>query len=210
MPAPTFQLYAITDSTLMPNLSTLCHRTEKALAAGVSWLQYRDKSDDQSKRLKEACALKALCEQYRATFIINDDVKLAKDVGANGVHLGQGDGDIQAARKSLGAEAVIGSTCHDSILLAEQAIEQGASYVAFGRFFPSSTKPSAKPASLSLLQAAKAKLPCPVVAIGGITPRNAIELLEAGAHTLAVCHSLFADDEVEYRAKQFWALDKQL
>lgn len=215
MPPEQLHLYAITDATLMPTTASLCHRAELALANGVTWLQYRNKSRNKSNnqnsnpsqtngiRTEQAHALKALCQRYNAKLIINDDIALAKIVSADGVHLGQSDGCIRSAREQLGPQAIIGSTCHNSIELANNAIEQGASYVAFGRFFPSSTKPNAAPAPLSLLTKAKAQFDCPVIAIGGITPGNATQLIRAGATTLAVCHSLFADDNVEYRAQCF-------
>lgn len=202
----TIQLYAITDSTLMPTTQILHQRTEQALAAGVHWIQYRDKSQDMAKRLEQAKALKVLCLKYDGKLIINDDVSLAAEINADGVHLGQGDGDLQQARAQLGEHAIIGSTCHDSLELAHRAVDQGASYVAFGRFFSSNTKPNAQHAPLSLLEKANTQLSCPIVAIGGITPDNATELVQAGASTLAVCHSLFADDKVEYRARRFTEL----
>lgn len=201
MPHNKHTVYAITDATLMPTTASLCHRVELALRSGVTWLQYRDKSSNTSKRSEQAQALKALCQTYNAKLIINDDTALAKQVGADGVHLGQTDGCIVSARELLGPQAIIGSTCHASLELAERALAQGSSYVAFGRFFASNTKPNAAPAQLSLLAHAQQKFTCPIVAIGGITPSNGAQLLHAGATTLAVCHSLFADDNVEYRAK---------
>lgn len=199
-------LYAITDSHLLPG-DKLFSAVEAALQAGCRWIQYRDKSNDQEKRIQDAQQLVALCNQYQAALIINDDVQLAATVNAHGVHLGQDDGSPQAARKLLGDDAIIGVTCHDSLALARQAINDGASYIAFGRFFPSHTKPNAKSAKFTLISEAKAQFPdTPIVVIGGITLDNAHLLLDAGADKLAVCHELFSASDVKQVAKKFISL----
>lgn len=199
-------LYAITDSHLLAG-NKLFSAVEAALQAGCQWIQYRDKSGDQKKRVQDAQQLVALCNQYQAALIINDDVQLAVTVNAHGVHLGQDDGSPQAARKLLGENAIIGVTCHDSLELARQAINDGASYIAFGRFFPSHTKPNAKSAKFTLISAAKTKFPhIPVVVIGGITLDNAHLLLDAGADKLAVCHELFSASDVKQVAEKFISL----
>ena len=196
-------LYAITDSHLMPN-DTLFAGVEAALKGGCKYVQYRDKSINTEQRLHDAKTLLTLCNNYNANLIINDDVQLAHRIGAQGVHLGQGDGDVKAARALLGKNAIIGVTCHDSLTLAQQAIDDGASYIAFGRFFSSNTKPDARPAPLSLLTEARKKFPqTMIVAIGGITIDNAPQILKAGANMIAVCHSLFAADDIEAQAKLF-------
>lgn len=197
-------LYAITDDTLMPG-DLLISQSEAALKGGCQWLQYRNKSANQEQRLADAKKLRQLCEYYNAKLIINDDVVLAQRVSAHGVHLGQGDGSVCQARELLGETAIIGVTCHDQLSLAKQAIADGASYVAFGRFFPSQTKPNAKAAPLTLLMQAQA-LNIPITAIGGITLNNAASVIDAGASAIAVCHSLFACDDVEARAKDFCRL----
>lgn len=193
-------LYAITDSTLLAN--NLIDATEQALAGGCQWLQYRDKTSDQLKRTAEAQALRTLCTRYHAKLIINDDVALAAAVAADGVHLGQGDGSVQQARAQLGAQAIIGITCHDQLALAQQGLADGASYVAFGAFYPSKTKPNARPAPLTLLTEA-ALLGAPVIAIGGIDVSNCQAVIVAGATGIAVCHSLFAASDIEQQARQF-------
>lgn len=196
-------LYAITDSHLMPD-ETLFTGVEAALKGGCKYVQYRDKSNNTEQRLNDANALLVLCNNYNANLIINDDVQLAHRVGAQGVHLGQGDGDVKAARVLLGAAAIIGVTCHDSLALAQQAIDDGATYIAFGRFFSSNTKPDARPAPLSLLTEARKKFPnTMIVAIGGITIDNAPHVLTAGADMIAVCHSLFAAKNIETQTKLF-------
>ncbi|MDP9519181.1 thiamine phosphate synthase [Pseudomonas protegens] len=199
-------LYAITDSQLLAG--KFLKYVEAALEGGVTLLQYRDKSDDQARRLREAETLLTLCERYKTRLIINDDAELAARIGA-GVHLGQSDGPLTPARALLGRQAIIGSTCHDQLPLAEQAAKEGASYVAFGRFFNSTTKPGAPTASLELLDQARASLHLPICVIGGITLENATPLVNHGADLLAVVHGLFgADsaDEVTRRARAFNAL----
>lgn len=196
-------LYAITDSRLLTG-NKLFAAVESALQGGCKWIQYRDKSGDSTKRAQEAQQLVALCNQYHAALIVNDDVQLALTVNAHGVHLGQEDGSPLAARQLLGDEAIIGVTCHDSLELAQQAINEGASYIAFGRFFPSHTKPNARPAKFTLISEAKTKFPnVPVVVIGGITLDNAHILLDAGADKIAVCHELFSADDIKQVAKKF-------
>lgn len=197
-------LYAITDSQLLAD-DRLLPWVEAALAGGTRLLQYRDKSGDAARRRDEAGQLKALCEQYGADLLINDDLPLASALNV-GVHLGRDDGCLREARQQLGAQAIIGATCHASLDQAEQAIADGASYIAFGRFFQSVTKPGAPAATPALLQQARARFDTPIVAIGGITLDNASPLLAAGADLLAVIHGLFGADsaaEVQRRAQAF-------
>lgn len=199
-------LYAITDSKLMPDTDSLLFHVEQALRGGARIVQYRDKSTDQAKRHQQALALVDLCNQFDRPLLINDDVELAKAVAAHGVHLGQSDGIVSQARAYLGQDQIIGNTCHDSLSLAQTAVEQQADYVAFGAFFPSSTKPNASPAPLSLLQEARSSLPVPVVAIGGINMDNAGQVIEAGADMVAVIHNLFANDDICTQAGHFQQL----
>lgn len=197
------KLYAITDSQLLPG-DQLFTAVAAALKGGCKLVQYRDKTSDKVRRSFEARNLLALCNQYQAQLLINDDVELAKEVGAHGVHLGQGDTNPVAARIILGNRAIIGVTCHDSLTLAQQAIKNSANYIAFGRFFPSSTKPNARPAPISLIGEARQQFSTiPIVVIGGITLENGKQLLDAGADMLAVCHSLFAADDIAAQAKKF-------
>ncbi len=200
-------LYAITDSQLLAGGKLLPY-VEAALDGGATLLQYRDKSTDEARRLREAQALKTLCERYGASLLINDDAELAARLGV-GVHLGQGDGSLSVARALLGRKAIIGGTCLAQIELAEQAAREGASYVAFGRFFNSQTKPGAPAATLELVQQARARVQLPICAIGGITLENAAPLVAAGVSLLAVIHALFSADsaqEVNRRARAFSAL----
>ncbi|RJG14309.1 thiamine phosphate synthase [Pseudomonas cavernicola] len=197
-------LYAITDSQLLADGKLLPY-VEAALDGGARLLQYRDKSTDQARRLREAEALRSLCERYGANLLINDDAELAARLGV-GVHLGQGDGSLAAGRALLGSQAIIGATCHAQLALAEQAAREGASYVAFGRFFNSNTKPGAPAATVELLQQARACLSLPIVAIGGVTLETAPQLIANGASLLAVIHALFSAEsaqEVARRARAF-------
>lgn len=197
------KLYAITDTQLLPG-DKLFDAVAAVLKGGCKLVQYRDKSSDKARRLFEAKNLLALCNQYQAQLLINDDVSLAQEIGAHGVHLGQGDPNPIAARIILGNRAIIGVTCHDSLALAQQAIKDSANYIAFGRFFSSHTKPDAHPAPISLISEARAQFSnVPIVVIGGITLDNGKQLLDAGADMLAVCHSLFSAEDITSQARKF-------
>lgn len=202
--SPLRGLYAITDSVLLAE-GRLLPYVEAALQGGARLVQYRDKSGDANRRHDEAAALAELCRQHQAQLIINDDLPLARQLGV-GLHLGQEDGSLAAARVELAAEAILGGTCHASLQLAEAAVQAGVSYLAFGRFFASSTKPDAPPAPLELLDQARSRFALPVCAIGGVTLDNAPHLLAHGVDLLAVVHSLFSAasaGEVERRARAF-------
>lgn len=202
-------LYAITDSTLLAD-GRLLPYAEAALAGGARLLQYRDKSKNAARRLEEASQLKQLCQQYGAELLINDDLALASQLQV-GVHLGQGDGSLHEARQQLGPQAIIGATCHASLEHAAEAVEAGVSYIAFGRFFPSETKPGAPTATLELLTQARQRFATPIVVIGGITLERAPPLLDHGADMLAVIHGLFGAEsaaDVLHRARAFTTLFK--
>ncbi len=174
-------------------------RLERALVAGkgiVTAFQFRVKGIDQHAAAALAEPLQAICAAHDVAFIVNDDVALAKRLQGDGVHLGQGDGDPRDARAELGREAQIGVTCHASRHLAMEAGEAGADYVAFGAFFPSTTKESEHRAEVELLEFWSGLFEIPCVAIGGITPENCRPLIEAGADFLAVSGSVWNGDEV--------------
>ena len=197
-------LYAITDSQLLADGKLLPY-VEAALKGGAKLLQYRDKSNDHARRLAEAQALQSLCTDYGAALIINDDLELAAHLGV-GLHLGQSDGSLRAARQRLGPHAIIGATCHAQLELAATAASQSASYLAFGRFFNSQTKPGVPTATLELLQQARTRFALPLAAIGGITLEHAPALIANGASLLAVINALFAAEDaraVEHRARAF-------
>lgn len=193
-------VYALTDDALLPP-EQLLPAAEQALRGGVTLLQYRNKTAADAVRESQAAALLALCRNYSVPLLINDDVELCRRIGADGVHLGQQDCSLADARSALGRSALIGITCHQSLELAQIAQRGGASYVAFGRFFPSSTKPGAPAASPDILGRAKAQLDLPVVAIGGINADNGASLIAAGADMLAVVGGLFGNSDVFRNAR---------
>ena len=186
-PAPR-GLYLITPDD--DDTTRLLARTAPLLAAGVTWLQYRNKTAGDALRHEQALLLQEVCVNANVPLIINDDVHLAKSIGAAGVHLGEDDGDIAAARALLGPQAIIGASCYDQLALAERAVIAGANYVAFGAFFPTRSKSGTRQASMDLLAKA-APLDVPRVAIGGITPDNAGSLVAAGADLVAVISGVY-------------------
>ncbi|MFC4292215.1 thiamine phosphate synthase [Sphingorhabdus arenilitoris] len=158
-----------------------------ALSAGpVAAFQFRVKGIDNHAAARLAAPLQEICAEYDVAFIVNDNVALAKRLKADGVHLGQSDGDVREARLELGAEVQIGVTCHNSRHLAMEAGEAGADYVAFGAFYPTKTKATEYVADPEILQIWSKFMEIPCVAIGGITPDNAMALVDAGADFLAV------------------------
>lgn len=191
-------LYAITQPS-----ATLAAQVEQAILGGARVIQYRDKSQDQSHRYREAQSLLQICRQYSVPLIINDDIELAHAIGADGVHLGSDDAAYESARERLGARAIIGVSCYNQLSLALLAQAQGADYVAFGRFFPSRSKPNAVQADLDMLQQARQQLRIPIIAIGGITSANGRQLIEAGADMLAVIEAVFAQTNIKVAAEGF-------
>ena len=194
-------LYAITDSKLL-SPEHLIQAVAHAIQGGAVMIQYRDKGDDAQRRLWEVQDLYNLCRPLGIPLIINDDVELAVQTMADGVHLGRDDSDIAAARTRLGERAIIGVSCYDELERAIAAEAAGADYVAFGSFNPSTVKPTAPRATLDLLHAAKARLSIPVVAIGGINADNGAPLVAAGADMLAVINAVFGQADVAAAASQ--------
>ena len=190
------QLYLISPLDVS---GTFPERLERALDAGkgvVTAFQFRVKGLDQHEAARLAEPLQGICAAREVAFIVNDNVALAKRLGADGVHLGQADGDPREAREDLGREAQIGVTCHNSRHLALEAGEAGADYVAFGAFFPSETKETSHRAEIELLEWWSEMVELPAVAIGGITPANCAPLIKAGADFLAVSAAIWSGDEV--------------
>ena len=187
LPPTARGLYLITPEE--PDTARLLARVAAVLPQ-TTWLQYRQKGADGARRHAQAAALQALCAQAGVPLIVNDDVALAAAIGAAGVHLGEEDGDIAAARAQLGAQAIIGASCYDAHARAERAVAAGASYVAFGAFFPTTSKVTTRRAKPALLAEAAA-LGVPRVAIGGITPDNMGPLVAAGADLVAVIGGVF-------------------
>ena len=179
-------------------------RLRAALKPGLAaafQLRVKDIDEDELARLAEP--LQRICADAAVAFIVNDSMKLAKRLGADGVHLGQGDGDVREARALLGHSAQIGKTCHDSRHLAMEAGEAGADYVAFGAFYPTTTKPSDFRPAPTILTWWSTVFEIPCVAIGGITPGNARPLVEAGADFLAVCQAVWGKDDPAAAVKDF-------
>ena len=193
-------LYAVTPEC--PDTDRLAEQVENAILGGANIVQYRSKSDDPALKTEQAGALKEICGRHGIPLIVNDDIDLALEVDAAGVHIGQHDGPIMEARARLGIR-LLGISCYDRLDLALEAEALGADYVAFGSFFASSTKPDAARAPLPLLQMAKLSIKIPVVAIGGITPGNGATLVESGADALAVVTALFDAADIQAAARQF-------
>ncbi len=222
-------LYAIADTHYL-EAARLAPAVEAAIAGGARVIQYRDKiaggnsgqrseatqapkgraprmeraqKNDAASRVRQARDLAAICRRHGVLFVVNDDVVLAKEAGADGVHLGRGDTPPAEARRRLGAGMIIGVSCYNEIERALAAERDGADYVAFGSFFPSRTKPQAVRATPDLLRETKQRLHIPVVAIGGVTPENSAALIEAGADMLAVIEGVFAQPDISAAARRY-------
>ena len=179
-------------------------RLKAALEPGIAAaFQLRVKEIDQHELARVAEPLQRICADADVAFIVNDSMSLAKRLGADGVHLGQSDGDIREARALLGPSAQIGKTCHDSRHLAMEAGEAGADYVAFGAFYPTTTKPSRYRPEPPILSWWSTLFEIPCVAIGGITPGNGRPLVEAGADFLAVCQAVWSSDDPRVAVNAF-------
>ncbi len=204
LPFPTAGLYAITPDKL--STDRLLKAVTLAIQGGISVLQYRDKSRSPAARAHLAVELASLCHHHNVPLIINDDAELAQQCDADGVHLGRGDASLKSARQRLGAEAIIGVSCYDSLKRAEQAQREGANYIAFGRFFPSRSKAQATQAPVELLAAARPYIQLPVVAIGGITSKNGAQLKRNGADLLAVIDAVLGQADPKAAAREFMPL----
>lgn len=201
-------LYAITEARLMPEPVFLA-RAEAALRGGARMLQYRDKGEvvaDATRRRRQAGALRELCAQYNALFVVNDDPLLAQAVAAPALHVGAADAPLTALRAQFGHAILVGVSCYGSVRQAQEAAALGADYVAFGSFFASPSKPQAPVVSVDVLTAARAVIDLPIVAIGGITEAHGGALIAAGADALAVISGVFGADDVEGVARRFTAL----
>ena len=197
-------LYAITPDTA--DTGHLIVLVRQALRGGVRLVQYRNKAADPALRRLQAQALLALCRDLGVVLIINDDLDLALEVDADGVHLGRDDGAIAAARSRLGDGRMLGVSCYDQLQRAREAAGEGADYVAFGSVFASPSKPGAVRSPLALLTEAKRELGLPVAAIGGITVDRAPAVIAAGADLLAVISDLFDAPDVADRARAYGRL----
>jgi thiamine-phosphate pyrophosphorylase len=200
-------LYAITPD--IADTEELLLRTRAALTGGARVLQYRNKTASSVLRSIQARALQQLCAEFAVPLIINDHLDLALAVDAAGLHLGGEDGDIAAARARLGPGKLLGASCYDRLELAQNAITAGADHIAFGSFFASSVKPDAVRPPPDLISRAKRQFRLPVVAIGGITPHNAPQLIAAGVDAVAVISAVFTAPDVAAAARDFQTLFDQ-
>ena len=195
-------LYAITPE--YDNGARLLADVEAALAGGCRIVQFRDKESNMPERVARATALRRLTREFGARLLINDDIALSFLVDADGVHLGQEDGDLVVARAILGPDKILGASCYADFAAAQAAAAVGADYVAFGAVYPSPTKPDAERATVDLFFRAKTAFAAPAVcAIGGIALDNAQPLIAAGADLLAVISDLFSAPDIAARAAAY-------
>ncbi|MDH3646319.1 MAG: thiamine phosphate synthase [Gammaproteobacteria bacterium] len=198
-------LYAITDSDyIQPSL--LGNAVQHAILGGAVMVQYRDKGRNPGRRKREAIQLRDICHDHDVPLIINDDVRLAEEIQADGVHLGRDDWSVETARKALGDSAIIGASCYNSMGFARRARDEGADYVAFGSFFPTQTKERAERATSDILTEASTELDQHIVAIGGIKPENGANLIRAGADMIAACSGVFDRRDSESASHHYAAL----
>lgn len=177
--------------------------TEAALKGGVSLVQYRHKTASPGLRTEQASQLLALCRQYDRPFIINDFVELCLELGADGIHVGGTDAPVAEVRKAIGPDKILGASCYGSMELAQKAHEAGASYVAFGGFYPSRVKKYEVTTPVDIITRAKQQLPVPVVVIGGMTQENSVPLIKAGTDMVAAISSVYMTDDPQAAARRF-------
>jgi thiamine-phosphate pyrophosphorylase len=200
-------LYAITPDVV--DATATMRMVSAALAGGAKFVQYRQKNANSRGQARQARELNELCLASGASLIINDNVELAQQINAAGVHLGRDDMSVTEARRQLGINKIIGASCYNQMALAEAAVASGADYIAFGAFFASQIKPDAVRAELALIVEAKKKFNIPIVAIGGISLQNAPPLISAGADAVAVISDLFNAPDITVRANAFQQLFSQ-
>ena len=199
------EIYAISDDILMPENLALEY-TREILECGVKFFQFRSKKAAKNERL--ASEILNLCEKFGTKFIVNDDVKFAKKIGANAVHLGRDDEDLKEAFEILGKDAYVGVSCYNDINLAINAAKNGASYVAFGSIFTSSTKPNAPKCGLEVVKEAKQILNLPVCVIGGINETNIGSLSHAKPDLIAVISAIYKDGNIKENIKNLQKIIK--
>lgn len=201
MKAAVRGLYAVTPD--ITDTVELRAKVEAALAGGAALVQYRNKTADRKLRMLQASALHDLCRAHGVPLVINDHLDIVEAVDADGLHLGKDDAALAGARDRLGPDKLLGASCYDQLENAVAAVQAGADYVAFGSFFASGVKPGAVRAPLTLLREARQRFAIPVVAIGGITPHNAPQLIAAGADAVAVISALFSAPDIRIAAERF-------
>ena len=193
-PLPLNGLYVITDCVNCDG-GEMMKKTELALMAGAAMIQYRNKHGNSETNFRLAGELLSLCRDYHVPMIINDDVPLACDIKADGIHLGANDMNPSMARSILGEDAIIGASCYNDINRVREMLDTDIDYIALGAFFPSPTKPDAKTATIDHLRDARNHFDIPIVAIGGITKENGKQLIDAGAHLLAVISAVYSAED---------------
>ncbi len=196
-----YGLYGITPN--LTDTAVLLSQTEQILAGGAQLIQYRNKIADKALLRHQANLLLRLCRTYATPMIVNDHLDLATEIDADGVHVGQSDMDIAAARKLIGTDKIIGATCYNKLDLAIRAQSKGADYVAFGAFYPTSTKLNTVTASLDILVQAKKILTIPIVGIGGINLTNTQTLIKNGVDAVAVSYALYQAKDIHKTAETF-------
>jgi thiamine-phosphate pyrophosphorylase len=199
-------LYLVTPN--WDDTARLLDLSEQALAAGpgIAMLQYRHKEAGPALREEQAGALLALCRRYRVPFIVNDHLDLCEQTGADGIHVGGTDTDVAQVRARLGPDKIVGASCYGELQLALDAQTAGASYVAFGGFYPSKVKKYAVTTKLDILDQARAAIRIPTVAIGGMTPENATPLVARGVDMVAAISSVYQAESVAAAVRRFQAL----
>ena len=191
-PATMHGLYLVTPD--WDDTAKLLEISEAALQAGLTLLQYRHKSAGPEQRLEQASALLALCRRYQVPFIVNDFIDLAQQIGADGVHVGGLDASVAEVRAMVGPDKIVGASCYGSLELADKAAASGASYLAFGGFYPSSKKQYPVTTPQNIVAEAVARWRLPLVVIGGMTPENSAPLVALGAHMVAAITSVYGAD----------------
>lgn len=202
------QLYAITDRNWL-NGNTLASQVEDALRGGATFLQLREKNASKKEIIKEALEIKEICKKYNVPFVIDDDVDIAKEIDADGVHIGQNDASYKYARDILGDNKIIGMTAHN-LEEALTAQNSGADYIGVGAVFNTSTKLDTIPMSRETLMQITSNISIPVVAIGGINENNILELKGSGVDGVAVISAIFSKEDITEAANNLLSLSKQL
>lgn len=197
-------LYLVTPD--WDDTDALIKATETALSVGVGLLQYRHKTANGELRLEQASALLKLCRQHNVPFIINDHIDLCIALDADGIHVGGIDASVAVVRTLIGKDKILGASCYGDFALAEQAQIAGASYVAFGGFYPSRVKKYEVSTPAAIVSKAKSQLTLPVCVIGGMTPDNAKPLVKEGADMVAAISSVYSADDIAIAVKEFAAL----
>jgi thiamine-phosphate pyrophosphorylase len=197
-------LYLVTPD--WDDTDALIKATETALSVGIGLLQYRHKTANGELRLEQASALLKLCRQHNVPFIINDHIDLCIALDADGIHVGGTDASVVVVRTLIGKDKILGASCYGDFALAEQAQIAGASYVAFGGFYPSRVKKYEVSTPASIVSKAKSQLTLPVCVIGGMTPENAKPLVKEGADMVAAISSVYSADDIAIAVKEFAVL----